>query len=114
MIAITLENMEFYAKIVFVNGSTLGSTFVLLNSTSEAHPNGLGNGSGHLGHNLMDIISDAVQKELLKVLRINTLTGEEQMVFTFQDTKILKMIKGITCVALDIRVPQAEATGIKK
>jgi choline dehydrogenase-like flavoprotein len=46
--------MEFYAKIVFVNGSTLGSTFVLLNSTSEAHPNGLGNGSGQLGHNLMD------------------------------------------------------------
>ena len=50
----TNETMEFYAKIVFVNGSTLGSTFVLLNSTSEAHPNGLGNGSGQLGHNLMD------------------------------------------------------------
>jgi choline dehydrogenase-like flavoprotein len=50
----TNKTMEFYAKIVFVNGSTLGSTFVLLNSTSEAHPNGLGNGSGHLGHNLMD------------------------------------------------------------
>jgi hypothetical protein len=26
---------------LFVNGSTLGSTFILLNSTSEAHPNGL-------------------------------------------------------------------------
>jgi choline dehydrogenase-like flavoprotein len=39
---------------VFVNGSTLGSTFILLNSTSEAHPNGLGNASGQLGHNLMD------------------------------------------------------------
>ncbi|ALL07562.1 GMC family oxidoreductase [Pedobacter sp. PACM 27299] len=50
----TQETMEFYARIVFVNGSTLGSTFILLNSTSEAHPNGLGNGSGQLGHNLMD------------------------------------------------------------
>lgn len=50
----TNKTMEFYAKIVFVNGSTLGSTFILLNSTSEAHPNGLGNGSGQLGHNLMD------------------------------------------------------------
>ncbi|MCX2485474.1 GMC oxidoreductase [Pedobacter sp. MR2016-24] len=50
----TKENIEFFAKIVFVNGSTLGSTFLLLNSTSEAHPNGLGNGSGELGHNLMD------------------------------------------------------------
>ena len=50
----TNETMEFYAKIVFVNASTLGSTFLLLNSTSEAHPEGLGNGSGQLGHNLMD------------------------------------------------------------
>ncbi|RAJ37319.1 GMC oxidoreductase [Pedobacter cryoconitis] len=50
----TQQTMEFYARIIFVNGSTLGSTFILLNSTSEAHPNGLGNGSGQLGHNLMD------------------------------------------------------------
>jgi choline dehydrogenase-like flavoprotein len=50
----TNENMEFYAKIVFVNGSTLGTTQVLLNSTSDEHPNGLGNASGELGHNLMD------------------------------------------------------------
>lgn len=50
----TNENMEFYAKIVFVNGSTLGTTHILLNSTSDEHPNGLGNASGELGHNLMD------------------------------------------------------------
>lgn len=50
----TQETIEFYARIIFVNGSTLGSTFILLNSTSEAHPNGLGNTSGQLGHNLMD------------------------------------------------------------
>lgn len=50
----TMETMEFYAKIIFVNASTLGTAFILLNSTSEAHPNGLGNGSGQLGHNLMD------------------------------------------------------------
>jgi len=50
----TNKTMEFYAKIIFVNGSTLGSTFILLNSTSEAHPNGLGNASGQLGQNLMD------------------------------------------------------------
>lgn len=52
--ALTNKTMEFYSKIVFVNGSTLGTTFILLNSTSEAHPNGLGNASGQLGHNLMD------------------------------------------------------------
>jgi hypothetical protein len=35
----TNESREFMPS--FVNGSTLGSTFILLNSTSEAHPNGL-------------------------------------------------------------------------
>ncbi len=50
----TNEHIEYFAKIVFVNGSTLASTFLLLNSTSPEHPNGLGNASGELGHNLMD------------------------------------------------------------
>lgn len=50
----THEHIEYKAKIIFVNGSTLGTTFILLNSVSEAFPNGLGNGSGQLGHNLMD------------------------------------------------------------
>ena len=50
----TKEEIEFYAKIIFLNASTLGSTFILLNSTSGRFPNGLGNGSGELGHNLMD------------------------------------------------------------
>jgi hypothetical protein len=49
----TNESIEFYAKIVFVNGSTLGSTFILLNSTSEASQ-WIRNASGPLGHNLMD------------------------------------------------------------
>jgi len=48
------EMVTYYAKLIFVNGSTLGSTFVLLNSTSHRFPTGLGNGSGQLGHNLMD------------------------------------------------------------
>lgn len=50
----TKEVMEYYAKIVFVNASTLNSTLLLLNSTSERFPNGMGNDSGELGHNLMD------------------------------------------------------------
>ncbi|KAB7732741.1 GMC family oxidoreductase [Rudanella paleaurantiibacter] len=50
----TGESMEFFAKLVFVNGSTLGTTFVLLNSISKRFPNGLGNDSGVLGQNLMD------------------------------------------------------------
>ena len=50
----TMEVVEFYSKIVFVNGSTIGSTSVLMNSTSNRFPNGMGNDSGELGHNLMD------------------------------------------------------------
>ena len=50
----TNETMEFYAKIVFCCASALGSTFIMLNSTSDRFPDGLGNDSGELGHNLMD------------------------------------------------------------
>jgi choline dehydrogenase-like flavoprotein len=50
----TKEETEYYAKIIFLNASTLGSTFILLNSTSGRFPNGLGNGSDQLGRNLMD------------------------------------------------------------
>ncbi len=50
----TDETIEFYAKIIFLNASTLGTTFILLNSTSDRFPNGLGNDSEQVGHNLMD------------------------------------------------------------
>ncbi|MEZ0542031.1 GMC oxidoreductase [Fibrella arboris] len=52
--AVTLQSKEYYASIVFVCGSTLGSTAVLLNSKSNRFPTGMGNDSGELGHNLMD------------------------------------------------------------
>lgn len=52
--AVTLEERIYNAKIIFVNGSTLGSTMILLNSKSNRFPNGLGNDSEQLGHNLMD------------------------------------------------------------
>ncbi len=51
----TLEVQEYYAKIIFLNASTLGTTAILLNSVSDAFPTGLGNGSGQVGHNLMDM-----------------------------------------------------------
>lgn len=45
----TKEATEFFARIIFVNGSALNSNLVLLNSTSNRFPNGLGNDSGLLG-----------------------------------------------------------------
>lgn len=50
----TGEQMEFYANVIFLCASTFGSTFIMLNSVSNRFPNGLGNDSGELGHNIMD------------------------------------------------------------
>jgi len=50
----TNEAIEFSAKIIFCNASTLSTTQILLNSTSSRFENGFGNDSGELGHNLMD------------------------------------------------------------
>lgn len=48
-------NVTIYnARIIFCNASTVGTAAILLNSRSEAFPNGLGNSSGELGHNIMD------------------------------------------------------------
>lgn len=51
---VTLQEREFFANIIFVCASALASTALLLNSTSDRFPNGMGNDSGELGHNLMD------------------------------------------------------------
>lgn len=50
----TLEKTTFTSKVVFLCGSTVGSTQILMNSRSDAFPKGLGNRSGALGRYLMD------------------------------------------------------------
>lgn len=50
----TLETLEYYANIIFLNAGTLNTTLVLLNSISTSFPNGLGNNHDVLGHYLMD------------------------------------------------------------
>jgi choline dehydrogenase-like flavoprotein len=50
----TKNAMEFKGRVVFLCASTLESTRILLNSATPEFPNGLGNSSGELGHNLMD------------------------------------------------------------
>ena len=50
----TLQTTEYFAKLIFLNAGTLNTTLILLNSTSNRFPNGLGNDSGVLGHYLMD------------------------------------------------------------
>jgi choline dehydrogenase-like flavoprotein len=48
------EEVEFYAKVVFLCASAMNSAWVLLNSTSRRFPNGLGNDSDQVGRNIMD------------------------------------------------------------
>ena len=50
----TKQESEYYANIIFLNASTLGSTFILMNSISDRFPTGMGNDSDQLGRNLMD------------------------------------------------------------
>src|SRR5690606_248141 len=45
----TREDIDFYAKIIFVNASTLNTNLILLNSVSTRFPNGLGNDNGLMG-----------------------------------------------------------------
>tara|TARA_R110001592_G_scaffold81338_5_gene241483 strand:+ start:2131 stop:3855 length:1725 start_codon:yes stop_codon:yes gene_type:complete len=49
-----LSEREYFAKVIFVCASTIGSTQILMNSTSKKFPNGIANSSGVLGHYLMD------------------------------------------------------------
>jgi choline dehydrogenase-like flavoprotein len=48
------ETTEYRARVVFLNASTIGTTAILLRSTSPSFPHGLGNGSGLVGRYLMD------------------------------------------------------------
>jgi choline dehydrogenase-like flavoprotein len=50
----TGEQVEYYARVIFLCASTMGSTFIMLNSISSRFPNGFGNDSGELGCNIMD------------------------------------------------------------
>jgi choline dehydrogenase-like flavoprotein len=52
--AVTMEEMEFESRIVFLCASALESARLLLNSRSDRFPTGLANGSDQVGRNLMD------------------------------------------------------------
>ena len=52
--ALTKEVVEFKSKIVFLCASSMASTAILMQSKSDRFPNGMGNDSDELGHNIMD------------------------------------------------------------
>lgn len=50
----TRTGKTYEAKVIFSCASTIGTTQILLNSASDAHPNGLANSSDMVGRNLID------------------------------------------------------------
>ena len=50
----TKEKVEYKAKVIFLCASAIASASILMQSKSERFPNGMGNDSGELGHNIMD------------------------------------------------------------
>ncbi|MDD9889189.1 MAG: GMC family oxidoreductase [Gammaproteobacteria bacterium] len=55
----TNEHRTYTSRLVFLNASAIASAMILLQSKSEAFPNGLANSSDQVGRNLMDHISGA-------------------------------------------------------
>ena len=51
---VTNQTIEFYARLIFINASTVATALILLNSTSNRFSKGFGNGSDQVGRNLMD------------------------------------------------------------
>jgi len=47
--ALTKQEVNYYAKVIFLNAACLNSNLILLNSKSNRFPNGLGNDNGLLG-----------------------------------------------------------------
>lgn len=50
----TMQVQEFYARLIFINASTIATAAILLNSVSEVFPGGLGNNYRQVGHNFIN------------------------------------------------------------
>ncbi|UEG52453.1 GMC family oxidoreductase [Mucilaginibacter daejeonensis] len=50
----TNKTYEYYAKVIFLNASTINTAAILMRSATDIWQGGLGSSSGELGHNIMD------------------------------------------------------------
>jgi choline dehydrogenase-like flavoprotein len=64
----TMKHYEAKGRVVLVAASTLESARLLLLSKSSAHPNGIGNSSGHVGHNFCEHVMGPSVNGLVKDL----------------------------------------------
>jgi choline dehydrogenase-like flavoprotein len=66
--SVTHKSYEAKAKVVVLAASTLESARLLLLSKSSQHPNGIGNSSGHVGHNFCEHVMGPGVTGLIKDL----------------------------------------------
>jgi choline dehydrogenase-like flavoprotein len=64
----TGQSYEARAKVVVIAASTLESARILLLSKSRQHPNGIGNSSGHVGHNFCEHVMGPGARGFVKEL----------------------------------------------
>lgn len=69
------KQANYYARLIFLNASTLATSFILLNSISPRFPNGMGNDSGVLGRFLMDNHKGAGARALVEGYEDQYYTG---------------------------------------
>jgi choline dehydrogenase-like flavoprotein len=75
--SVSPKSYEATAKVVVLAASTLESARLLLLSKSQQHPNGIGNSSGHVGHNFCEHVMGPGVTGLMKNLVGKTHTIED-------------------------------------
>ena len=98
MNAHTKEVTEYYARIIFLNASSIATAAILLNSVSSSFPTGMGNSSGR-----SDIISWIIlpapgQKLSLMGIRTNIFLDENLLVFTYHDSGIFQTKQNVRII----------------
>jgi choline dehydrogenase-like flavoprotein len=73
--AVSKRTRTYTTRVLFLNASTIASAMILLQSRSEAFPNGLANRSDQVGRNLMDHVSGAGASGLIAGFENQTVFG---------------------------------------
>ncbi len=73
--AVSKRTRTYTTRVLFLNASTIASAMILLQSASEAFPNGLANRSDQVGRNLMDHVSGAGASGLIAGFENRTVFG---------------------------------------
>jgi hypothetical protein len=109
--AVSRKTSEYFARVVFLCASTLNSTALLLNSRSPRFPNGLGNDSGELGHNLMDHHNGGGARPAIRACQTVTIAAAAPRACTFRGFAMSVSAKPGSRAATDMRSTPTAVVG---